>query len=198
MSTDPGSSSWKMPVASRACAWNKYLKRLHILVLVLYAVPSIAGWIGHDGKAIPGRQDAKSSDGFGVMLVLTADEAAFMRAWNSSVQRPVLQTTKRVQRGKSVSAMLLFSGCKPNSAGTCNVSVTYRLAGPDGTVQNVGPYNVWQRTAPKSGIVQLGDAHLTLGLANNDPVGKYVVSATITDRNSGASIAVSTTLAVTD
>jgi hypothetical protein len=198
MAANPENSSRKMRVANRACAWIKYLKRLRVLCLVLYAMPSMAGWIDHDGRAIPDRQDAKSSDGFGVMLVLTADEVAFTRTWNSSAQRPVLQTTKRVQRGKSVSAMLLFSGCRPNSAGTCNVSVTYRLAGPDGTVQNVGPYNVWQRAAPKPGIVQLGDAHLTLGLANNDPIGKYVVSATITDRNSGASIAVSTTLTVTD
>ncbi|WP_155836998.1 hypothetical protein [Paraburkholderia mimosarum] len=198
MTADQKSSSGQMRVASRACAWTKHLKRLHILVLVLYAIPSMAGWIDHDGRAIPDRQDAKSFDGFGVMLVLTADEVAFMRAWNSSVQRPVLQTTKRVQRGKSVSAMLLFSGCKPNSAGTCDVSVTYRIAGPDGTVQDAGPYNVWQRTVPKPGIVELGDAHLTLGLANNDPIGKYVVSATITDRNAGASIAVSTTLTVTD
>lgn len=198
MAANPENSSRKMRVANRACAWIKYLKRLRVLCLVFYAVPSMAGWIDHDGRAIPDRQDAKSSDGFGVMLVLTADEVVFTRTWNSSAQRPFLQTTKRVQRGKSVSAMLLFSGCRPNSAGTCNVSVTYRLAGPDGTVQDVGPYNVWQRAAPKPGIVQLGDAHLTLGLANNDPIGKYVVSATITDRNSGASIAVSTTLTVTD
>jgi hypothetical protein len=198
MTADPRSSGWKLPVASRACTWIKYSKRLHILVLLLYAVPSMAGWIDHDGRAISDRQDAKSSDGFGVMLVLTADEVAFSRAWNSSMQRPVLQTTNRVQRGKSVSAMLLFSGCKSNSEGTCNVSIAYRLVGPDGTVQNVGPYNVWQRTAPKPGVVQLGDAHLTLSLGNNDPIGKYVVSATITDRNSGASIAVSTTLTVTD
>ena len=198
MIADPESASWKMPVSSREFAWNKYLKRLHILVLVLYAVPSIAGWIDHDGRAIPDRQDVKSANGFGVMLVLTAHEAAFTRAWNSSAQSPVLQTTKQVQRGKSVSAMLLFSGCKPNPAGTCNVSVTYRFSGPDGAVQNVGPYNMWQRAAPKPGIVQLGDAQLKLGLANNDPVGKYGVSATITDRHSGASIAVSTTLTVTD
>jgi hypothetical protein len=198
MTARPRSPGWQIRIANGSFAWVSSLKRLRVLVLVLYAVPSVAGWIDQDGRSISNRPDAKSSNGFGVMLVLTADEAAFIRAWSSPAQRPVLQTTKSMQRGKSVSAMLLFSGCTPNAAGTCNISAQYRLAGPDGTVQNIGPYNVWQRVAPKPGIVELGDARLTIGVGNSDPVGKYSISATLTDLNSGTSVAVSTTLAVTD
>ena len=174
------------------------MKKLTLLILVAYSVPSIAGWIDGNGRNVPDRQDARSSNGFGVMFVLTADEVAFARAWSGSVQRPVLQTTTSVQRGKSVSAMLLFSGCKPNAAGACNVSVKYRVAATDGTVQNVGPYSLWQRVAPKPGIVELGDARLKIGTARNDPVGNCSISATLTDLNSGTSIDVSATLKVTD
>ncbi|SIT50209.1 conserved hypothetical protein [Paraburkholderia piptadeniae] len=198
MSADPRNSRWYIRIGSGWCVWLKHLTRLHILVLVSYAVPSMAGWIDQNGKPIADRQDAKSFVAFGVMLVLTADEAAFMRAWNSHAQRPNLQTTKSMQRGKSVSAMLLFSGCTPNAAGTCNVSVRYRLAGPDGTVQDIGPYNVWQRVAPKPGIVELGDSRLAIRVAKNDPTGNYSVSATLMDLNSKTSIAVSTTVTVTD
>lgn len=42
------------------------------------------------------------------------------------------------KRGESVSAMLLFAGCKPGNDGRCHVDVKYQLISPDGSSQDFG------------------------------------------------------------
>ncbi|WP_133303122.1 hypothetical protein [Cupriavidus lacunae] len=78
--------------------------------------------------------------------------------------------------------MLVFAGCKPGKDGRCNVDVKYRLISPNGLSNDFGTTPVSRRAAPKPGITELGDSVVTVDFNHEDPAGRYVFVATVTDR----------------
>jgi hypothetical protein len=174
------------------------VKKLLALVLITHTVTASAGWTDGHGTPIPDTMSMKSAAAFGVQLVLTAGEKAFADAWNQRSLRPVLPIVHVMRRGSSVTAMLLFAGCKSDSKGNCNVSVKYQLTAPDGSVQNVATSRAWLRAAPKPGVIELSDARLDIGVGVDDPRGRYTVTACVTDNNAGTTLSVSTDLDTSD
>jgi hypothetical protein len=172
-------------------------RRLLLAAILMCSFEAMAGWIDGNGRPVPDSDARKSSGDFGVQLLLTDDAKTFRDTWNRP-GTPTLSTTKIVQRGESVSTMLLFSGCKPGKDGRCNVDVKYRLISPNGSSDDFGPTPVTRRAAPKPGITELGDSVVTVEFTHEDPAGRYVFLATVTDRVANKTIKVSAQVTAKD
>ncbi|QQX89292.1 hypothetical protein JJQ59_37775 (plasmid) [Cupriavidus necator] len=172
-------------------------RRLLLAAVLMCSFQTIAGWKDGNGRPVPDSDARKSSGDFGVQLVLTGDAKTFRDTWNRP-GTPILPTTKTVQRGESVSTMLLFAGCKPGKDGRCNVDVKYRLISPNGSSDDFGTTPVSRRAAPKPGITELGDSVVTLEFNYEEPAGRYVFVATVTDRVANKTIEVSAQVTAKD
>ena len=101
--------------------------------------------------------------------------------------------------GFSKDGAQVFSGCSPNGAGHCDVTVRFNVYQPNGKVfATTPPMEVWQyKPAPPAQRPQLSVEYLKLTVEPHDPLGKYTVSASVKDHVSGASIQVSTAFTAT-
>jgi len=167
------------------------------LLAVLLPFAAQGAWIDQTGKPIPETESMRSTGDFGVQILLTADEKQFRQTWNSSRTPPKLSTTNTVRLGGSVSALLLFHGCSPNTEGACDVASNFILEAPDGTKTPAGGGPVWSGKPMQKGFVQLGQASMTVGFDKADPIGDYKITANIKDNVSGKALAVVAQLKVT-
>lgn len=87
------------------------------LVIALNHFAAYGAWIDQAGKPIPDAESMRSAGDFGVQILLTSDERLFRQTWDSSRTPPKLRTTKSVRLGESISALIVFHGCKPNTKG---------------------------------------------------------------------------------
>ncbi len=168
-----------------------------LLFILACCLPTVAaaGWTDGSGKAVPDRDNMRSAGDFGVQLILTPDDADFRRTWYSSTTPPRLQTTDRVRRGASVSAMLIFRGCAPDTTGKCDVVAEFALVAPDGKRSPAGSGPVWN-AAPVDGKLVLSGASMTVGFDSTDAPGSYKIIAVVTDRITGKSLTLSTAVKV--
>ena len=131
-----------------------------------------------------------SKDGFGVLMLVTADPEGFMKAWQGPTP-PQISTTDRVTRGKPIETMLIFSGCRAAADGNCNVSVELSITGPDGAPYGEtlkGP--IWQGPPAPQYNLQLGQSGIGFILEPEDKLGIYTFKANVTDHVAGTSVAV--------
>ena len=167
--------------------------------LLLAFLPLIAqsGWIDPTGKAIPDTESMRSAGDFGVQIVLTADEKQFRHVWSSSNTPPRLSTINAARVGEAVSALLIFHGCAPKACGVCDVDSEFTIESPDGSKTPAGGGPVWNEKPVPPQQMQLGQASLTLGFGETDPVGEYKVVANIKDKVSGQALSVLARLKIT-
>jgi hypothetical protein len=125
---------------------------------------------------------------FGAQLVLTDNEAEFMKSWNSSNGHPTLKTADTVRRGSPIVAMILFTGCKADVQKKCNVIVKYKTHGPKGVSSESPEFPVWTAAAPKDNLLYLGTTHTSIAVEKNEPIGKYRLEAIVTDKVSGTTL----------
>ena len=167
------------------------------LLATLLPFPAQGAWIDATGKPMPDTESMRSAGDFGVQIVLTADERQFRQTWDSSKTPPKLSATNIVRLGESVSAMLIFHGCSPNTGGTCDVASEFVLEAPEGSKTPAGGGPVWTGKPMQQGHLQLGHASMTVGFDKADPIGDYKVTANIKDKVSGRVLSVMTRLKVT-
>ncbi|HEX8415579.1 MAG TPA: hypothetical protein VF637_17120 [Sphingomicrobium sp.] len=139
-------------------------------------------WKQADGSSAPARPSQASKDGFGVMLLVTADYEKFLEAWAGPTP-PNLPTTSEVSEGKPVHTMVIFSGCRAAADGNCKVTAEFSIMSPDGSVYDGPPKKgpIWTG-APATGYnLQLGDSGLGFRLEPNDRAGVYKIKAVVTD-----------------
>jgi hypothetical protein len=139
----------------------------------------------------------RSAGDFGVQVVLTPDDRQFRQTWNSSQGTPKLSSTGSVRLGSSVSAVLIFHGCEPGAAGVCDVVSEFAVESPDGARTPAGGGPVWSLAPMQAGLLQLGQATMTVGFDKADPVGDYKVIANVKDKVSGRAVTVIAKLKVT-
>lgn len=168
-----------------------------ILVVALLPFAAHGAWIDPTGKPIPDTESMRSAGDFGVQIVLTADEGQFRQTWNSSKSPPKLGSTNTVRLGASVSALLIFHGCSPNTGGFCDVVAEFILEDTKGKQTPAGGGPVWSGKPTQQRLLQLGQAGVTIGFDNTDPVGDYKITANIKDQVSGRALSVVSRLKVT-
>jgi len=166
-----------------------------LVALLPFAAHS--AWIDPTGKPIPESESMRSAGDFGVQIVLTADEAQFRQIWNSSRTPPRLSTTNTVRLGAAISALLIFHGCAPNGAGVCDVVAEFILEDPQAKKTPAGGGPVWSGKPMPPRVLQLGQASMTVGFDQTDPVGEYKITAKVKDKVSGRALAVVSRLKVT-
>ena len=64
-----------------------------------------------NGQSALGDRSRAGQDGFGAMMLVTPDVAAFWRAWDGPTP-PQVVTTDRAARGQQVTGMVIFSGVR--------------------------------------------------------------------------------------
>lgn len=155
---------------------------LTILLLVLANVSVSAQWQKGDEK-VADTPDRKSVNGFGAHLLIIEDPKGFIEEWVKP-KIPKIDPVTEAKRGKVLGAIILFAGCKTDTAGACNAEVDYLILKPDGSVyaeRKAQP--LWKEEAPPGRNIQLGRALVAIRIEPKDPAGEYIVKAKVSDLN---------------
>ena len=157
------------------------------LAAALIAVPALILAAPAGGQAAgPSAQQG----GFGAMLLMTGDPAAFRRAW-AGPQPPKLNATTRTARGKPVYAMVIFSGCRAGADGKCRVTGQFSVTRPDGRpYQAPAQAKIWSGAPSAARKMLLAEGSVGLKLEPKDPLGAYRVRAVVTDHVAGINVTV--------
>jgi hypothetical protein len=152
------------------------LKIIVSLVLALFAGAASA----------QGSVASEAHDGdFGAKLVVTDDADSFYSQWQQP-GTPQIVTTERITRGRPVEAVIIFHDCMPAADGDCRVDVHFQMTGPDGK-----PYDVpldasaWKHAPPPDHALIPSEATMKFILEPQDQLGRYVITATLSDTISG-------------
>lgn len=163
------------------------MKNLLFLLLLAPLVAS-AGWINKAGEPLPDSGARKATGSFGANLLFVSDENELQKRWSTPSANVEVKTTDKVALNRAISAFVVFSGCKPDERGNCNVSMRFRVLQPDGKVYAETPaMEVWHdKPAPPGKSLELSVQYLRLLLEAKDPLGKYIISSQVRDDNTGS------------
>lgn len=166
-------------------------------LLSFLSIPALAqamqsAWLDNGNPALA--NPARASNGtFGAMLVLTDDWAAFTKRWEQPTAGFEVATVHSIRKGRPLMSAIIFTGCHANQSGNCSVSGDFRVIDPNGkTYAKQQGANIWSLPPPNPSL-QLSVESLGLSLDPPDPLGTYVVSATITDRIANKTLELHTT-----
>jgi hypothetical protein len=141
-------------------------------------------------KPLPPSPSRSAKGSFAAMMLVTPDADAFIAEWLKP-ENPSVSTTERIARDRPVFAMLIVAGCRAGTDGNCRVGAEFRMKRPDGA-----PYGPVHRAvalngppAPE-GNLQLSQASLGFKLDPPDPLGRYTITATVTDEIAGEALIV--------
>jgi hypothetical protein len=157
------------------------MKRFHILIsLVASAVFSAYG------LAADAPQKAAAAGLFEISLVVTENGDELFNSWDRPKAKPFnVVPVKVAPRGKFLSAVVLFKGCKADGSGNCNAELDIVAYDPKGKVYGEMPkVELWQRKpAPEAGNTQLSRSYMGLIIEPKDLPGTYRVTAVARDLN---------------
>jgi hypothetical protein len=174
-----------------------------VLALALLATSSAAAQNFWRENGVPIKHpppNLASDDPFAVEQIATADPDQLMSNWAKPTPGVVIPAaTTTTPRNKPLVTFIIFSGCKADSAGNCNVTADFLTTGPAGQVyDDTKAAEVWVGKPPPPGYnLQLSAGGLGIVFEEKDPLGAYVVRATITDHVSGKVLHTQQTLTVT-
>jgi len=131
-----------------------------ILALLAIAIPAVAaaGWIDKSGTSLADTQDRKAVGDFGAQVVFVADDQRMFELWDTPSETVNIQTIDKVAVNGQVNAFVVFSGCRPNKAGNCDVTAKFKVFQPNGRIYaDTPPMEVWQAKRPPPGkALELG------------------------------------------
>ena len=121
-----------------------------------------------------------------VNLVVTPNGQQLYQAWQRPSGRAFqAESATLAQRGQFLSAVVIFQGCQPDTAGHCNVDMDIVAYDPAGRVYGESRgVELWRRKpAPQPGYSQLGVSYMGIVIEPQDAAGMYRVTVTANDRN---------------
>ena len=133
--------------------------------------------------------DAQSSSGrsaFEISVVITDRGNAIFDAWDHPTGKSFnVDSIKVAPRGKFLSALVTFKGCKADKSGNCNADMDITAYDPSGKIYGTMPgVELWQKKpAPDPGFTQLSRSYMGLVIEPKDPIGTYRITAVARDRN---------------
>lgn len=172
------------------------MRMLLLLLVALLPLSSGAAWTDSNGKPTADTESMRSAGDFGAQLVLTPDEKQFRKAWSGTKGTPTLRATNSARAGGAVAAMIVFHGCVVKAGGACDVSVDFKLQGPDGKQAPAGGGPVWTGEPAPAGMLRLGQASMTVRFDATDRPGDYRVLARVTDKVAGRTLDLAARLAL--
>lgn len=160
-----------------------------IFALLTFVIPAVAsaGWIDKSGKSLADAQNRKAVGDFGAQVVFVADDKRMFELWGTPSETVNIQTIEKVTVNGQVNAFVVFSGCKPNMAGNCDVTAQYKVFQPNGKIYaDTPPMEVWQAKRPPPGkSLELSVQYLKVVIELTDMLGKYVINTQVRDNVSG-------------
>jgi hypothetical protein len=164
------------------------MRKLVSLLLLIAPLATLAGWINKSGELLPESESRKAIGDFGAHMILVADDQQMFKVWRTPSETVNVSTVETVAVGGQANAFVVFSGCKPNKSGLCDVTVQFRVYQPNGKVYaSTPPMEVWQGKRPPPGkMLELSVQYLKVVIEPTDLLGKYVVAAQVIDNTSGA------------
>ena len=157
------------------------MKQLRQFVLV---VASIAWVVLVMAAAAPKSRFAQTT--FEISIHVTSRGEELFNNWDRPTGKVFnVESFKVAPRGKFLSAVVLFKGCKPDRSRNCDVVVDIVAYDPKGKIygQMLG-VELWQRKpAPDPGYTQLSRSYMGLVIEPNDPPGTYRITAVARDLN---------------
>ncbi len=174
------------------------MKQLFVLSFIF--ISALSGCAQNDNKGqwlkenekVEDSSDRKAVNGFGANLIVVKEPDKFIKEWLKPEQ-PNFYTTKTVKPDEKIGIIVLFAGCKPDSAGVCNTEVDYILTRPDGKeLLNQKGLELWKETAPPKPNTHLGKAVIKLEMLKSNLIGEYKVKAKVYDKNADISFELKT------
>lgn len=145
-----------------------------------------------DGEKSQNTTDRKAINGFGAALLVIKEPEKFVKEWMKPEQ-PNFNTVKTVKSGEKIGIVVLFAGCRPDSAGVCSTEVDYNVHRPDGKeILNQKGLEIWKEIAPPKPNTHLGKAVIKLEMLNSNLGGEYKVKAKVYDKNANVSFELET------
>ena len=133
---------------------------------------------------------AQSEGGLGATLYLTDKPEKLFADWETPSPGVTLSSTGTARRGELIAGVIVFTACAPTEKGFCDVTVTYTLFKPDGTLYDEPMKSeVWigKPPPPRNGL-QLGVGSFCVVIEPEDPLGRYRMQAEVRDRVSGKTL----------
>jgi hypothetical protein len=159
-----------------------------------------AEWINKSGERLPDAEHRKAIGNFGAQLILVPDDEQMFKVWGTPAETVNISTVQSVAIGGQANAFVIFSGCTPDKAGHCDVTVQFRVYQPNGRPYGgkPPPMEVWQhKPAPAVRMLELSVQYLKVVIEPQDLLGKYVVVADVRDHVSGALLQLSSVFTAT-
>ena len=158
-----------------------------LIVLIFTPTLAFAGWINKQGEVLPDVEYRKAVGDFGAQLILVGDEQELFKRWAIPSKTVDINTIDTVKVNGFTNAFVIFSGCKPNKKGNCNVSMRFRVTQPDGKVYaDTPPMEVWlNKPVPKGKSLELSVEYLKVRIDPKDQLGRYIIYTQVRDNNTG-------------
>lgn len=150
------------------------------LLLFLALGASAAAW------AVDAPKNAARPEPFEVNLMVTEKANELFNSWDRPTGKPFkVEPIKVAPRGKFLSAVVLFKGCKPDTSGNCNAVMDIVAYDPKGKIYGEMPrVELWQeKLAPDSGYTQLSRSYMGLVIEPKDLPGTYRITVVARDLN---------------
>lgn len=174
------------------------MNRTSRLLIALSFMSAALAWVGgtaadvwyRDGEQVEDSESVNSEGDFGVQQWLTHDPDQLFADWNEPTEGVPLATTNRAVRGQVVSSVIVFTGCKADAKGNCDVIADVTIFDPAG--KEYGSFDgmeIWvdKPEAPKPQL-QLGVNDVRIVIDPEDPLGDYRIVVETTDRNAGITL----------
>jgi hypothetical protein len=165
--------------------FDKESKKMSIVPVIIDNRKQITGWHDMEGKALPDTSYRKFSDGFGAELLFTDQDEDVFKRWNIPSYVFEMPSTNKIEKGKIITALIIFSGCAKDAKGNCNVIANYKFWQPDGKLYgDIPKVEVWvDKPAPLYKSLGLSTGNIRIRIEPHEPIGKYTVDAEVIDLN---------------
>lgn len=162
-----------------------------ICALFLTAGPANAEdvWL-QDGLALKDQPNIARSGAFGVMQIATTEPEQLIAAWGKPTPAVAMVGATTARRNQPIVTFIIFTGCRADASGACNVTVEYNTLDPAGKAY-APPMSaeVWVgRPAPPDRALELSVSNYGMVFEDKDPLGAYRVKATVTDHVAGLTL----------
>jgi hypothetical protein len=165
-------------------------------LFIALAAAGIASGALAQGPTGKGGPDGSS---LSINVVVTAKGEELFDSWDRPTGKPFpVVPVKVTKRGEFLSAIVLFKGCRPDTAGNCNVEMDITAFDPKGrTYATMPKEELWQaKPVPSPGFTQLSRGFMGIVIEPNDPPGTYRVTVVARDSNAKTEAKAETTFVV--